>query len=515
VGARRLVRDSALAALSLVFALRTADAQREPYPGVDAYIANAVKTWKIPGLSVAIIRNDSVVFTKGYGVLSVGGTTPVTDQTLFEIGSTTKAFTATLAAMLVADGKLRFDDRVITYLPDFRLYDPVASAELTVRDALTHRGGMGRGELMWLGSGATRAEVIHRLRFLKPESPFRSRFSYQNMVFTVAGEATAKAAGTTWEALVKQRIFTPLGMTSTLATSKGMTATNVARPHGMDRDSVFARAFMKGEHIAPAGSILSSARDMAQWVRFQLGDGTFGGKRLVSAAALRETHTPQILTGIGGPGRGGDAAPVTVFSSYGMGWIVEDYRRNLAWQHSGGTEGMTAQVSMLPERRFGVVVLSNMASAQLPGIVARYLLDRELGVAAGDPSGDAYSRTVAQRRVADSMQVVQAGQRATDEPPVPLSALVGTYADSEYGEATISLDNGRLTLQRGEWRGPLDYWNASNFRWNTGPGSVVGPMNIKFEIAPDGRVLGMYFGLAGDVYLMGRKAPPGGRGSTR
>jgi CubicO group peptidase (beta-lactamase class C family) len=512
VDARRVLRDSALAALSLALSFRAAGAQRDPYPGVDAYIANAVKTWKVPGLSVAIVRNDSVVFAKGYGTLSVGSTTPVDEQTLFEIGSTTKAFTATLAAMLVTDGKLRFDDRVIAYLPDFRLNDPVASAELTVRDALAHRGGVGRGELMWLGSGVSRAEMIRRLRFLKAESPFRSRFSYQNMVFTVAGEATAKAAGTTWEALVKQRIFTPLGMTSTLATSRGMTAANVARPHGMERDSAFTRAFMKGEHIAPAGAILSSARDMAQWIRFQLGDGTFGGKRLVGANALRETHTPQILTGQGGPGRGGDAAPVTVFSSYGMGWIVEDYRRNLAWQHSGGTEGMTAQVSLLPERKFGVVVLSNMAGAQLPGIVARYLLDRELGVASGDPSGDAYTRMIAQRRIADSMQVVQAGQRAKSEPPVPLSALAGTYADSAYGEATISLDNGRLTLQRGEWRGPLEHWNASNFRWNTGPGSVVGPMNIKFEIAPEGRVLGMYFGLAGDVYLMGRKAPPGARG---
>lgn len=500
------------AAVCLAVAPSGVAAQREPFEGLDAYIASAVKTWKIPGLSVAIVRNDSVLFVKGYGVRSAGSPGLVNDRTLFEIGSTTKAFTATLAAMLVADGKLRFDDRIVDYLPAFRLSDPLASAELTVRDALTHRSGLPRGELMWLGSGASRAEVIRRLRHLKPESPFRSRFSYQNMVYTVGGEAIAAASGSTWETLVARRIFTPLGMTSTLATSKGMTGTNVSRPHVMEGDSAIVKPFMDGQNIAPAGSILSNARDMAQWLRFQMGDGMFDGKRLVSSAALRETHTPQMLMPGAGRGRGGDAAPVTVFSTYGMGWIVEDYRRNLYWHHSGGTEGMTAEVAMLPERRFGVVVLSNVAGAPLPGLLAQYVLDRELGVAVGDPSGDAHARAMAQRRLLDSMQVVQAAQRMKGEPPVPRSAFVGTYADSVYGEATVALVNGRLELRRGTWRGPLEYWNGTQFRWTTGPGSVTGPLFVKFEIMPDSRVTGMYFGFGGDLYFMGRRAPSAGRG---
>lgn len=485
--------------------------QREPFPGLDAYIANAVKQWKVPGIGVAIVRNDSVLFTKGFGTLAVNGTTPVNENTLFEIGSSSKAFTATLVALLVGEGKMRFDDRLTTYLPDFKMYDPLASAEATLRDALSHRSGIARGELVWLGSGATRAEVLHRVRFLKPETPFRSQWSYQNMMFVAAGEAAAKAAGTTWEDLVQKRIFGPLGMTSSMPTGVGLTNPNAAKPHGMDRDTAFIKPPFDAVNIGPAGSILSSARDMAQWLRMQLADGKYNGTQIVAAAPLRETHTPQMVMGGRGGGRG-EAVPQTVFNTYGMGWIVEDHRRNLVWQHGGNTPGMTAAVGMMPERKFGVVVLSNMQSAQLPELLLRYIFDREIGAPMRDLSGEALTRVIAQRKAADSMQVVQAGQRAKGEPPLPLSAFVGTYVDSLYGEAIVTLANGKLELRRGDWRGPLEFWNANNFRWDNGPGSVTGPMNLKFEISPDGRVTGLNFGFGGDIYLMNRKAPAAGRG---
>lgn len=507
-------RTRGAAAVALFAAASSVGAQqREPFPGLEAYIANAVKQWKVPGIGVAIVRNDSVLYTKGFGTLAVNSTTPVNENTVFEIGSSSKAFTATLVAMLVGDGKMRFDDRVTDYLPDFKMYDPVASAEATLRDALSHRSGIARGELVWLGSGATRAEVLHRVRFLKPESPFRSKWSYQNMMFLAAGEAAAKAAGTTWEDLVQKRIFNPLGMTSSMPTGQGLSNPNSAKPHGIVKDSAFVKAPFDAINIAPAGSILSSARDMAQWLRLQLGDGMYNGTRVVATTPLRETHTPQMLMGSGlggGRGRGNEAVPQTVFSTYGMGWIVEDHRRNLVWQHGGNTPGMTAAVGMLPERKFGVVVLSNMQSAQLPELIMRYVFDREIGAPLRDLSGEAHTRMLAQRKTADSMQVVQAGQRAKGEPPVPLTAFAGTYVDSLYGEATVSLVNGRLELRRGDWRGPLEFWNATNFRWDNGPGSVTGPMNIKFEIAPDGKVTGLNFGIGGDVYLMNRKTPAGG-----
>jgi CubicO group peptidase (beta-lactamase class C family) len=501
---------------TLLFAPRTARTQ-EPFPGLDPYVSKAMQTWKVPGLAIAIVRHDSVLYTKGFGVLAVGAATQVNDQTLFEIGSSSKAFTATLVSMLVADGKMRYDAHLTDYLPDFRMYDPVANSEVTVRDALTHRSGIARGELVWLGSGLSRDEVLHHLRFLKPDAPFRSHYSYQNMMFLAAGQAAGKAGGSTWDELVKQRIFEPVGMTSTV-TDYHNAGPNTARPHGMVKDSVFAEAFMNGNNIAPAGAILSSARDMAQWLRFQLADGSINGKRLVSAAAFRETHTPQILM-TGAPEAGmrplSDSVPVTHFSTYGMGWIIEDYHGHLMWQHGGNTIGSTAAVGMLPEDHFGVVVLSNMAGAQLPGILMHYIFDRQIGAPMHDLSAEAYARVIAQRRRADSAQVAQAGASHHAAPPVELAAFAGSYADSLYGDATVTLENGQLVLKRGEWQGPLEFENTLNFTWKLPGTSPLPSMPIKFEVSPDGKVAGLYFGLGSDATLLTRKSTGGGRGGRR
>lgn len=526
----RPARATLAAALVTLGAASFARAQ-EPYAGLDAYIAKAVQTWKIPGMSVAIVRNDSVIYTKGFGTLSAQNHTPVNDQTLFEIGSSSKAFTATLVAMMVTDGKMNWDTHLADYLPGFKLYDPEANAEVTLRDALTHRSGIARGELVWLGSGFNRDEILHRIRFLKPESPFRSKYSYQNMMFLAAGQAAGKAAGSTWDALIPQRIFGPLGMTSSVTTSKGLTTTNVARPHTLDHDTALVEGMFDGDNIGPAGAILSNAKDMAQWLRFQLNDGVVNGKRLVNSTALREIHSPQILAVSGAPpaGRGGggdpaaarDTIPVTHFSSYGMGWFVEDYHGQLMWQHGGNTTGMTAAVGMLPEQHVGVAVLSNMQGAQLPAIVMHYIFDRALGLPNKDLSAESYARYAVQRKRADSVAAAQATEHPKDaKPPLPINAFVGTYTDSLYGDATVSLVEGQLELSRGDWHGPLQFWNATNFRWLLPPGSPAGQINIKFEIAPDNTVTGLWFGIGGDVTLLNRKsagrsgAGRGGRGGT-
>jgi len=504
------------AAVAFATAAGVAGAQ-EPYPGLDAYITKAVQTWKVPGLSVAIVRNDSVIYAKGFGVVKAGSKTPVDAKTLFEIGSSSKAFTATVVAMMVTDGKMRFDDRLTTYLPDFRMYDAVANEGVTLRDALTHRSGIARGELVWLSADISRDEVLHRVRFLKPESPFRSRYSYQNMMFLAAGQAAGKAAGSTWDDLIRTRIFAPLGMTSSVPTSKGLTNPNVTVGHGLDHDTVFIKMPFNGDNIAPAGAIMSNAADMAQWLRFQLNDGQVNGKRLVSSIALRETHSPQMLTSPGaGGGRGAQpdtALPLTHFSSYGMGWFVEDYRGQLVWQHGGNTIGMTAAVGMMPEKKFGVVVLSNMGQAQLPEILRRYIFDRQLGAPMKDLSGETYAQYQTQRRRADSAAAQQAKQHpASALPPLPLTAYAGTYTDSLYGDVVVSVNEGQLELQRADWRAPLQYWNATNFRWDV-VGSPAGPMIIKFEVAPDNSVTGLWFGIGGDVTLLSKKgAGRGGRG---
>jgi CubicO group peptidase (beta-lactamase class C family) len=510
---RRFRVLSAGCSLALAAPLLLAPARlsaQEPYPGLERYVDAAIRTWKVPGLAIAIVRNDSVIYAKGFGVQAVGASAAVDDRTLFEIGSSSKAFTATLVAMLVSDGRMQYDQKLADLLPGFRLADPVANAEVTVRDALTHRAGLSRAELAWLGAGVSREEVLHRLRFLKPESPFRSKWSYQNMMYLAAGEAAAKAAGDSWDHLVAQRIFAPLGMTSTF-TSVPAEARNVATPHGLIGDSVYTKPHMDISDVAPAGAIVSNARDMAQWLRFQLNDGTVSGKRLVSHVALAETHAPQILMAPGvNPRTVSDTAPATtLFSAYGMGWMIEDYHHQLMWQHGGNTDGMTTAVGMLPERKFGVAVLSNMNGAQLPALLMHYIFDRQLGLPMQDVSAEAFARYAVQRKRADSLEAAQKRPERA-EPPVPLSAYVGTYADSLYGEAKVTLSNGQLQLERGAWHGPLEYWNGGNFRWTILPSAPTPPLFIKFDTSPQGTVTGMYFGLGSDVTLMGRKPATSG-----
>jgi CubicO group peptidase (beta-lactamase class C family) len=503
-------------ALATLLAQSAGAQTKESYPGLDTYIANAVRTWRVPGLSVAIVRNDSLIYAKGFGVTAVGTSTPVDERTLFEIGSSSKAFTATLVAMMVSDGKMRWDDRISTYLPEFRMYDPLASEQVTLRDALSHRSGIARGELAWLGSGLDRDEVLRRVRFLKPEAPFRSRFSYQNMMYLAAGVAAAKAAGTTWESLLQQRILTPLGMTSSLPTSKTLSTTNVAKPHGAERDSLFMEPPFEAENIAPAGAILSNAVDMGQWLRFQLNDGVINGKRLLSSAALRETHKPQILLNSGGGVRvsSDDSTSGSNFSTYGFGWFVEDYNGALVWQHGGNTPGMTAAVGMLPGKKVGVAVLSNMAGSPLPGLIQRYVFDRALGLPVKDVSGEAYARYLVQRRRADSLEKAQAAAHKDAQPPVPLEAFTGTYGDSLYGDAVVSLKDGRLEMKHGSWSAELRYWNANNFKWLLPPGTPTGQMWVKFDILPDNTVSGLYFGLGGDATLLTKRVARGARGAA-
>jgi CubicO group peptidase (beta-lactamase class C family) len=477
---------------------------QEPFPGLDAYVSKGMADWRIPGLALAIVRNDSVLYAKGYGVQKLGTNTPVDDRTLFEIGSSSKSFTATLVAMLVSDGKMRWDERLATYLPWFRLQDPVANAELTLRDALSHRSGLPRAELSWMYAGISREELLRRMRFLKPASNFRSRYVYQNVMVLAAGEAAGKAAGTTWDDLLQQRIFTPLGMTSSLPVARDPERiAGFATPHAISRDTVYALARMNMDDIAPAGAIASSARDMAQWLRFQLADGVFNGKRLVSSAALRETHTPQMLMGGGAPG----TDSLTRFTTYGMGWMVQDYRRQLVWQHGGGTDGMTTAMGMLPEQKFGVVVVSNLYGAQLPDLLMRWLFDRQLGAPLRDLSAESLARSMAQRRRADSTERAQLTQRvAGAQPPLPLAAYAGTFVDSLYGEATVALEGERLTMRRGEWTAPLQYWSGSTFRWGRLQSAAIPNLFVKFDATPDGKVSTLMFGVGADTAYMTRKA---------
>jgi len=453
---------------------------RQPPSGfpadLDTYIAQALKDWGLPGIAVAVVRNDSVLIAKGYGVRELGHPERVDAHTAFDAASLTKSFTAAAVGTLVDEGKMRWDDPARRYLPELEFADPYLTANVTLRDLLAHRVGLEPANFMWRFTGYDRAEVIRRVRFLKPLIPFRTGMVYSNVGFTLIGEAAARAAGTTWEGLVRARLLQPLGMKDTFFWLERDThRQNAAIAHAMIDDiqvPVDARdgtaALDARDVTAPAGSVQSSAWDLAQWMRFQLGDGTFEGKRILSAAALEELHSPQVI--VPTPASFRRARQLDFFATYGMGWQVWDYRGHTMLWHSGSGNGEIAYMALLPKERLGVVVLVNSwRSGIIHAYVANRILDRYLGLPTRDYSHEGLvADSAATRKATEEHQHFMSTRVQGASPARPLGEYVGTYVDTLNGEISLRLERDSLTLQMARGAvADLSPWTRDAFfvRW--------------------------------------------------
>lgn len=439
--------------------------QKEPYSDVDAYIQAALKAWKVPGLALAIVRDDSVIYAKGYGVREIGKPAPVTERTVFAIGSSSKAFTAAGIAMLVDEKKVSLDAPASTYLPGLQLADPYVSRELTVRDLLSHRSGLARGDMLWYGSELDRNEILRRIRFLQPSWSFRSQFGYQNLMYLAAGQVVAGVAQATWDDFTRERIFVPLGMTSSTTSIKSLAAqADVATPHVETADTVRVIPWRNIDNIAPAGSINSHVVDMAQWVRLQVGKGSVGGRRLVSERMIDEMHTPHTIVPRDSAAR--SMNPDTHLQAYGLGWFLQDYRGRLVVQHGGNIDGFSALVAMLPEEKMGLVILTNMNGTALPTALMNRLFDLHLKAPSRDWSADMLKRTEAVRaRGRLAQQRAEAQRVSKTKPSLPLAAYAGAYVDSLYGEIRVRADAGKLRIDRGPaFQGELEHWHFDTFQ---------------------------------------------------
>ncbi len=484
---------------------------REPFPGLDAYVNGAIKTWKVPGLAIAIVRNDSIIYAKGYGVQDVAKGTPVDERTIFAIGSSSKAFTAASIAMLVDEKKVELDAPASKYLNGFQLADPYATREITVRDLLSHRSGLARGELAWYGSGFDRDEIVRRVRFLQPSWSLRSQFGYQNIMYIAAGQIAARVSGMSWDDFVQQRLLTPLGMTASSTTIRGLDhRMNVASPHAEVDSVVRAIAWRNIDNAGPAGSINSNVLDMSQWVRLQLNNGVIGSKRLISSRQVEEMHTPQTIIRIDSASRAFN--PETHFSSYGLGWFLEDYRGREVLHHGGNVDGFSALVAMLPDEKFGLVILTNMNGTGLPAALMRKVFDLTLQAPERDWSGEAYKRLEQARvRAAEAQKRAGTPQKvAGGKPSLSLTEYAGTYVDSLHGEIVVTEGSGALQLTFGPtWRGQLEYWNADNFRVKFDT-PVLPPFFLRFQVSPASKVNELVADLVGSPVTFTRRAstPP-------
>jgi CubicO group peptidase (beta-lactamase class C family) len=471
-GVKKLTAGAVILLLAQVSRL---PAQHAPAPPavLDQYFAKALADWQLPGLAIAVVRHDSLLFAKGYGVRELGKPARVDEHTAFDAASLTKSFTATAIGMLVDEKRMRWDEPIRTYLPELVLPDSYMTRNTTLRDLLSHRTGLQAGNFMWRFTGYDRAESLRRIRWLRPEAPFRTAFVYSNIGYTAAGEASARVAGTDWDSLIRSRIIEPLELRDTYLWGERSkhTGGNVAAAHAMIQhvQTVIDPNEASGQNQArtttdPAGAIQSSVWDIANWMRFHLANGVWNGKRLVSVASMEEMHSAHIVGTA--PARFREARQLYFQPGYGMGWQVWDYRGHPMLWHSGSGNGQIAYMAILPRDSLGVVVLINSWRAPLlHGALASRVIDHYLGFPARDYSAEGLqSDAVAEASMRDAMARDPMAHYGLTTSPNPVfvraaAAYAGVYEDTLHGRLTISERQGKLTLQMAQGaRADLDPW---------------------------------------------------------
>jgi CubicO group peptidase (beta-lactamase class C family) len=477
-------------------------AQIKPPPDLDAYVARALKEFEVPGLAVAIVKDGYVVLTKGYGVRKLGEPAPVDEQTLFGIASNTKAFTAAALAILVDEGKVSWDDPVTKHLPGFQMYDPYVTREMTVRDLLTHRSGLGlgAGDLMFFPPTTfTREEIVARLRYIKPATSFRSKYAYDNVLYLVAGQVVAAVSGKSWDDFIKERIFAPLGMTASNTSVKDLRpGGNFVSPHQKVEGRLQPVPYMNIDNTAPAGAINSNVAEMAGWVILQLNEGAIhggqdggGDRRLFSQRQSREMWSAQTPIPVGDPPPELSALRSN-FSAYGLGWGLSDYRGHKVVSHSGGLAGMVSRVRMVPDMKLGIVVLTNQEAGGAMEAISYHVIDYYLNAAATDWIGG--FRSVAEQRLAQAKEAEKnqsAARNAESKPSLPPAKYAGRYHDAWYGDAAIALEDGKLVLRFSRTPGlvgDLEHWQYDTFvaRWRDR--SLYADAFVTFALKPDGGI---------------------------
>jgi CubicO group peptidase (beta-lactamase class C family) len=450
--------------------------------------------WEVPGLALAVVRGDSVIYARGYGVTRLGGSERVDEHTLFAIASTTKAMTVAVLGTLVDEGKVRWEDPVARHLPWFALADPYVTRELTVRDLLTHRAGAARLDNLWIASPFSRDEILRRARYLPQEDGFRDRYGYNNIMYIAAGELAAAAAGTSWDSLLEDRLFGPLGMERSTSRAAVVEARgNAAHSHTRVDGKVTAIPRRDYDAIGGAGAVWSSAHDMARWMGMHLGRGSYRGTRILSEARVREMYQPATVMPI-------DTVtnrlhPTNHFQGYALGWRVQDLNGGRLVHHSGSINYTRTHVTLVPEEGIGIVGMANESGSNLQWALTHWILDRLQGREPRDWS--ALYLEVARRgdgRAAEAETERQRARLAGVGPSLPLEGYAGTYEDDLFGTVSLAVEpgtnggNGRLVLHYSpEYVADLEPWHQDQFRatWRR-PGA--GRTFVQFTLDTRGRV---------------------------
>lgn len=464
-----------------------------PLPqALDAYVRAALSEWEIPGAAIAVVKDAQPAALLTYGVSELGRTDPVDADTIFDAASLAKSFTAAAIATLVDEGRLSWDDAVHRWLPQTEFPDPCLTSSVTIRDLLSHRTGVAATNGVWYFARLKANQIPGLVKHMTIDAPFRTRLVYSNVGYTVAGEAAAAAAGMSWEDLVTRRLIVPLGMTRTTADfNDAPSLGNLASGHALIAGSLRPTPRETGRAaIAPAGSILSSASDLARWMIFQLGDGTHDGQRILSQNSLDQMHSPQVIIPTTPAMRA--ARQVRFFPGYGLGWQVMDYRGEPMLWHTGAGDGQRVYMAIYPEAGLGVVVLLNASKVEmLHSALASRIIDHYLELPARDYCAELREPWQAQLRAREQeVRDRLSSRRADTAPSRALSAYAGTYTDQFGLDVSIVEEHGALAfLYAGGEPATLEHWQDDTFvvRWQNPLHAETYFTLLSFEVGGTGR----------------------------
>ncbi|HEU4928494.1 MAG TPA: serine hydrolase [Candidatus Krumholzibacteria bacterium] len=416
---------------------------------LDAALTEAIADWGVPGVAIVIVKDDQVVAAKGYGVRELGKPGKVDGETIFDIASLTKSFTAAGAAVLVDAKELQWDDKVSDRLPNVKFKNECIGREVTLRDLLTHRTGLQPANSTFVFFGFDRKDILSCVQYLQPQRPFRTGMVYSNILYTVAGEMTAAVAKTTWEDLIRTRVVEPAGMKFT-AVGKRPSVKNIASPHALfDGKQKPIRPY-DFAMVAPSASVYTNAIDMARWLRLQLNDGLIDGTQVISKASMEEMHSPQTIIATTAEMRA--ARHVEFFGAYGLGWQIMDYRGEPLHWHTGNADGMPSYMALLPRKKLGVAVMMNTwGVGTFHGTLMGMILDHYLGVPLEDVSGDMLTRhkQAVEDERKEKASIVEK-KAAASAPLPPLKDYAGVYIADLYGDIAVAVKDGKLAMQLGK-----------------------------------------------------------------
>jgi CubicO group peptidase (beta-lactamase class C family) len=476
--------------LAIILFLETTIEAKESYKRtiseLEQYYSKALKDWKVPGMAIAIVKNNEVIFAKGFGVKNINTGEKVDKNSLFAIASNTKAFTSASIAMLVDEGKLSWDDKVTQYLPWFELYSPYVTHEMTIRDLLSHRSGLRTfsGDLIWYGTDHSREEIVRRAKYLKPAYGFRAQYGYQNIMFIAAGLVIEKVSGMTWDDFVKSRIFDPLKMNRSITSiSKLESKGNFTSPHNDYKEKTIVIDYLNWDNAAPLGGILSSVSDISKWMMLQLNHGITGTDTLFSAASqhqMWQAHTSQNVSAYSQK-----MYPSTHFKAYGLGWGLMDYRDKKIVSHGGGYDGMISRTVLVPEENLGFVILTNTNTS-----ITSPLMYKTLDVFLSEDDKD-WSKLFLDRANRANDNDPEEGRIKNTKASFDLKSYTGVYGGKVYGKTEVYLKDGTLMLQMKNteiFKGTLTHWHYDTFELEFKGVTSLPKGKVQFKLNAEGEI---------------------------